>query len=359
MSEVLLTAVRVIEFIAGLTILMLIHEMGHFFAAKLFGVESEEIGLGLPPRIAYIGKFLGTPVSINWLPIGAFVRPKGETADGVPGGLNQLHPLKRGAVFLAGPLFNLAVAFAIFMILTLALGVTDDSKLVVSDVQPGSSAAIAGLSPGDRIVGIDGHSFGHYDDFQARLSQSLGKPLTLRVENGSQPRDVVVVPRESPPADEGPLGVLISSLHRPASIGESLSSASQNTTRYISILLGTLADIAAGKESSNAKLVGLKGLFDVYSYTQGDEVTSQIPGWASALSFFASISLSLGVINLAPVPALDGGRIAFVLPELLLRVKVPRRIENAAITVSMVVLIFLMLYINLRDFFLPSIVPGA
>lgn len=358
MSEFWITASHIFQFILGITILIALHELGHFFIARFFKVEAEEIGLGLPPRIVYLGKFLGTPFSINWLPLGAFVRLKDEAGTtGEQGGLFSIAPIKRSAIFFAGPATNILVALILLTVVAAALGAPDNSRLVIASVAEGSPGYSAGLQPQDVITAVDGQAFAKYEEFHDNIRSRLGKEIVLTVSRGSDALSFAVTPRESWPDDQGPLGISVHAGTRPTTIGEAAISSIESFKGYTITFFSLLGDMLLGKAGPSGQLVGFKGMFDLYAYTQGEDVTRAIPGWISAINFFAMISMSLGLANLIPLPALDGGRILFTLPELLFRIKIPRKVETAFNAASLVLLIILMLYVNLRDIIAPLQLP--
>ncbi|MCH7662530.1 MAG: site-2 protease family protein [Chloroflexi bacterium] len=127
-----------VQFIVGIAILILIHEFGHFLAARLVNVEIEEFGIGFPPRIKELFEYKGTKFTLNWIPLGGFVKPKGENNPGIEGGLAAASPWARLFVLLAGPAMNLGAAVIIFAVIFLRIGGPDSDKVIVLEVDPES-----------------------------------------------------------------------------------------------------------------------------------------------------------------------------------------------------------------------------
>ncbi len=362
MNPFLNTGLLVIQLFLGLTLVIILHELGHFFAARMFGVKSEEIGLGLPPRIAFVGKFLDTPLSINWLPFGAFVRIRDESgAKDSTDGLYSVSPIKRIVIFLAGPAVNLVLSFILLAIVTASIGIPDTTRLETFGIVKDSPAALAGLQAGDVITKINGMTFQNYDEFHQVIQSNLGKEISLEVsrDRGSQTFTVNLTPRVSPPEGQGPMGLGVRTPKKEAAFTEIIGATAQTFWGYVESLYGIIGRLVTGTAGANDGLVGFKGMYDVYAYTQAEEVTAAIPGWISALNFFGLISASLGIVNLLPIPALDGGRIFLSLPELMFKVRIPRRVETILTAVGFILLMLLMLYINIKDFIKPITLPGS
>src|SRR5512135_3581687 len=140
-----LSILSLLIFIAVFAGVVFIHEFGHFLVSRLLRVEVEEFGFGLPPRALRLFHWKGTDFTLNWLPIGGFVRPKGENDPNVPGGLAAASPWTRLAVLFAGPTMNLLLGVVVFSLLFFQMGVPDYSKVQIGDVLSGSPAAQAGL----------------------------------------------------------------------------------------------------------------------------------------------------------------------------------------------------------------------
>jgi len=362
MNPILNTAILIAQLFIGLTIVIILHELGHFFAARFFGVKSEEIGLGLPPRIAFIGKFLDTPLSINWLPFGAFVRIRDESGTKeAAGGLFSVSPIKRIMIFLAGPVVNLVLSFILLSIVTTGLGIPDPTKLETFGIIQDSPAAIAGLQAGDIITAVNGKIFQSYDEFHQEIQNNLGKVVSLTISrgDGKQAFETTLVPRISPPEGQGPMGLGVRTPKKEANAFEIIGATAESFGGYVQSLFGIMGRLITGTAGANDQLVGFKGMYDVYQYTQNQDVTATIPGWITALNFFGLISASLGIVNLLPIPALDGGRIFLSLPELMFKVKIPRRVETVLTAIGFVLLMLLMLYINIKDFIQPITLPGS
>src|SRR5512146_3121336 len=144
--------VSILLFVIAVSFLAFIHELGHFLMARLFKIDVEEFGLGFPPRAVKLFNWKGTDFTLNWIPFGAFVRPKGETDPAIPGGLGAAHPLKRLAVLLGGPVMNLLAGVILFSLIFVQTGIPDSSKVVIDGVVPGSAAEAGGLQKGDLVV---------------------------------------------------------------------------------------------------------------------------------------------------------------------------------------------------------------
>lgn len=189
-----------------LAFLIVIHELGHFFAARSVGVEVEEFGIGLPPRVKGWRRN-GVLWSLNALPIGGFVRVKGEDAnDREPGSLHNVSAWARGWFLLAGPLMNLAAAVLISILLVATTGI-QVSKPFISTVETDSPAQMAGWQPGDRIVSIDGETINSTSQAIDVVNANTGEEITVVIQRGGETIETSLTPRENPPVGQGSTGI--------------------------------------------------------------------------------------------------------------------------------------------------------
>ncbi len=338
--------IQLLQFIAGLAILIVIHELGHFLAARLLKVDVEEFGIGFPPCVATMFESKGTKFTINMIPLGGFVRPKGENDPEVEGGLAAASPWVRLGVLFAGPLMNIAVGIILAVVLLYNLGEPVPDRVLVLQVVPGSPAEQAGLEAGDFILQINDIPVKTTDDLYEAIYANLGSETTLLYERGDQLVETMVVPRENPPPEEGAIGIAMGYDTQPTTITKAIPRGFVVAVDYTKNVLSLPVRIAQGDVSpEQGRPLGYKGMFDVYQEIQN-------PLW-----FFMVISLSLGIFNLFPIPALDGGRILLVLPEILIRRRVPQKFENTLHLVGFTVLIILLIYINIQDFINPVQIP--
>lgn len=357
-----------ITFFVILTILVLIHELGHFTVARLIGVRVEEFGLGLPPRI-WGKKFGGhTEYTLNWLPIGGFVRLAGEDDDEsqkakVKGPMLKEYfwarsKKERTAILIAGVVMNFLLAVVITTGL-LINGVKEPSGNVrVETVVDGSPAKSAGLLVGDVVVGLDTMA-----DKNAPNNQSVspktpkdlitfvnahkGTKIYMHVTRAGTPQPVLTVtPRVDVPPGQGPLGVAISDLEvRKYSFKEAPGKAfmiNVYRARDMFTSLGTTIWSLVTLHAPEADVAGPIGIAQV----TGQAVKF---GWLAVLEFASILSLNLAVLNVLPIPALDGGRIAFVVLEKLLGKKVKPAFEKSTHQIGMLILFGLIILVSIND----------
>jgi regulator of sigma E protease len=335
--------IQLLTFIGGIAILIIIHELGHFFAARALKVEVEEFGIGFPPRLAKLFEFKGTKFTLNWIPLGGFVRPKGENDPTVPGGLAAASPWVRLGVLFAGPMANILVGIILSVIIIYNLGEPDRVK--IAQVSPNSPAAQAGLITGDVILAVNGQDVRSSDELYNIIYDNLGKETQIAYLRNGQTTTVILIPRDPPPAD-GAIGITMETIVKPTSWGKAFPRGMTTAYEYTRSVLSLPMRIAQGEVSpEESRPLGYKGMFDVYQ---------QIP---NPLWFFMIISMSLGIFNLLPIPALDGGRILLTLPEILIKRRIPPRYENMIHLVGFAMLLILLIYINLQDFINPVQIP--
>jgi regulator of sigma E protease len=353
-SQIAQSVQFIIEFILILFALVCIHEFGHFIACKLLKIEVEEFGFGIPPRILTLFERGGTKYTLNLIPLGGFVRPKGENDPSIPGSFAAHHAWKRITVFLAGPAMNLLVAIVLFIIIYGVVGyLPDRNRVQLVDIAPNSPASEAGLLAGDILVNIGGTEIHSLDAVRAVIYANLGKTLDLTFERNGVSQEVTVTPLADP-GDSGALGIYMSYPMMPYTLSAAIPEGFKSFYEYTRELFGMLGRIIQGQASpSEGRFVGIKGMSDMYTSVRESDATTGAPKIANVMVFIASISISLGLMNLLPIPALDGGRILFALPELVIHRRIPPKYEIVVNFVSFALLILLMIYINLQDFINP------
>jgi regulator of sigma E protease len=388
-----------------LAILILIHELGHFFAARRCGVKVEEFGIGIPPRIKGWTRD-GVIWSINAIPFGGFVRVKGEDgANTDSDSMNSKSPAQRAFFLVAGVVMNLLLAVVLMIVVVGIKGITHEN-IYVGGTSAGSPAAKAGWLAGDRIVAINGHTVKNSDDVSTATKDHAGDSMTVTIERRGQDIDTTVSPREHPPKNEGRVGItlvtrytgavtldnvvagspaaaaglqngdqLISINNRPVadsfvveteltrfegfSVPVTYERAGQTLTGSIAVPVVGISDdlfqevgfhkvvakpifekvplidvVPRGfKEAYSATMQMVHGIEQLFSSRDNlsqvagpigmGQLTSELieqspfPVWYSIANLSIILSLNLALLNLLPLPALDGGRLFFVLIEVL------------------------------------------
>jgi regulator of sigma E protease len=365
MNETILTWIVFILAFGGM---VLIHEFGHFIVARLCKIEVEEFGIGLPtPGALTLFTWQGTRFTLNWLPLGGFVRPKGENDPNVPGGLAAASPWKRLAVLFAGPAMNLLTAVLIYSLIFNRVGVPDSTRVLVSSVNEGSPAAQAGFQDGDIFISGNGKPIHSYDDLRLIVDGNKDKPVTFLIDRRGKQIELTATPRLTP-LENGSERIMIGvglgvPFKQSTSPVETINLGARYTYLSIRTLVALPAQMIRGSlDSEQSRLVGLKGIYDILQQTVSHDVQATTTAPASndpidqpvrTLELIASLSISLGLFNLFPFPALDGGRILFVLPELIFRRRVSPQLENMVHAAGMAFLLLLMIYINVMDFVNP------
>jgi regulator of sigma E protease len=350
--------IEILQFAGALAALIIIHELGHFFAARALKVEVEEFGIGFPPRIVTLFTAGGTRFSLNLIPFGGFVKPKGENDPDVPGGLAAASPWVRLGVLAAGPVANLTVGVILYALIFSRIGVPITDQVQILDISPNSPAAQAGLMPGDMILAVNDSPIESTESLQSEVYANLEQEIMITVLRDGQEIRSDLVPRSDPPEGEGAIGIVMSNPTRPVSVLSALPTGLYAVYEHSRALLTLPIRMIQGQIApEEGRLVGFKGMFDIYQAIREGEGQPDVPGGINVMGFFATITISLGLLNLLPIPALDGGRMLFTLPEILIRRRIPPRYENAIHLVSFALLLMLLLFINLQDFVNPISLP--
>ncbi len=319
----------------------------------------------------------GMEWTINWLPLGGFVRPRGENDPTIPGGLAAVNPWKRLGVLFAGPFMNLLTAVIVFSIVVAQTGMPVLGSIKIEEVTTGSPAELAGIKNEDLVRTINGQAVTEASEMITIIRANLDKPVTIVVERNGEPVTITVTPLSSRPASQGALGVAMGYATRPATTTEIITGGFTWTgLQAVGILYLPIGLLQGKIAPDEARLVGMKGIYDFFGSaiqrdtesrtpvappvtTPGNQEPASSPVSTQqptnyVLLLIGMLSVSLGVFNLMPIPALDGGRILFTLPEILFRRRIPTRLENTVNGVAFLLLIGLMLVVNVMDFVNPS-----
>jgi regulator of sigma E protease len=344
--------------IATIGVLVILHELGHFFAAKKFGIKVEEFGMGLPPRL--FGKKYGeTLYSLNALPIGGFVKMEGEEKrSDSPRSFNKKPIWQRFIVVAAGVFVFWVIAVFIFAGLGATIGIPtaieDDQENVtnphvrVLGVSKDSPAEQSGLQLGDTILAIGGQTVSKVKEVQDFSEQYAGQDTSFLLLRGEETIEVSLTPREESPAGQGAIGI---ALTRAGLVKYSWYEApfrgiqrTWNITFSIFEMFGVLFSHVTGGEGlpAGSQVSGPVGVIDLLK-------NSLALGVSSYLSFVAVISVYLAIFNTIPIPALDGGRMFFILLEGVRKKPLPEKIEQRLIMISFLILIPFILWVSVQD----------
>ena len=361
----------VAAFIGILVVLVLIHELGHFLVAKRAGITVEEFGIGFPPRIASV-TWHGTRYSLNWIPLGGFVRMLGEDGDvelrrlheqglsgaeierAMEGAFNRRPMWIRITVLLAGVAMNFVLAAALFAVAFSMPRLIAHGPLTVTDVQA-NSPAVGRLEVDDVIVGADGQSFELSRDLTEYVAERGGTPVTLNVERDGELIDVLVTPRTVTLEDRergiGPIGFSYEPgrlVEEPSDVTGPVDAAVRGTTAAATLAVqipGGLASAVGGLIGLNPDAGDARGPIGIAQET-GRVLEAPL---VSQLIFVGLLSVNLAVLNVLPFPPLDGGRIAVVLLEGARRRKLPAEREALIYLAGFAVLIALVILISIKD----------
>jgi regulator of sigma E protease len=336
----------------GLGILIVIHELGHFLVAKKSGVGVLTFSIGFGPKL-FKRKIGETEYAVSAFPFGGYVKMVGEdpTDEVTPVDVHKSfshQPLaKRIAIVAAGPLFNLLLAVVIFIVTFLYYGVPVSTSKVAA-VEPNSPAAAAKIEKGDRIVAVDGQPIEKWEDLSRRIKESQGRPLTLRVVREGREIETTVQPakRETKNVfgetqETFAIGIASEPVIERGNPVSAVGQAFYKTGEYSVVTLVALYKMIAGDLSP--KNLGGPLLIAQMAGQQARE------GLANFFFFVAVLSINLGVLNLLPIPVLDGGHLFFFLLEGILGRPVSLKQRERAQQVGIVILLMVMAYAFYND----------
>ncbi len=449
MSTALLGGIIFVVVFAGI---ILLHELGHFIAARLSKIEVEEFAIGFPPRLFRLwrgkGSILigkkhlvlpinfdlpfdhktalhrhvnavavsvrdrlvlrsidfaatedgqyrpdpvaeeakqkaippqpgeirvsgvlnevrpGTEFTLNWIPLGGYNKIKGEDDPDAPGGMAAANPWKRIAVLLAGAGMNLLTAVVVYAFFFGQIGIPDSHTAVLAIIDSPSPAEQAGLQVGDVVLAAGGQHVNSYTRLTEITHNYLDLPLPLVILRDGQVLEITVTPRSVYPADQGPMGVGIGQPLLPArSWFETIPAAFSATGRDVNSLLALPGRIIAGTISPEAAQVGgPRSVWNLFQQAVARDVSSRqttSTGETSAkptnytLLTIISLTVTVAVANLLPIPALDGGRIFMTLIEIALRRRIPAKYQMAINGIGFIILLTLLGFFYIKDIISP------
>lgn len=348
----------VILFVLVLAVLVLTHELGHFIAARLFGIEVEEFGFGFPPRVFGVkkGKTLYT---LNWIPLGGFVRIKGEDDPSKigPDSFGARPAYQRVIVIVAGVFMNLVTSSLLFAF-AFGLGVPQIAEDLPADARPRDlrvqvievlkdfPAEEAGLRPGDVIVAIDGQKLEKVDAIQELVNARAGGQVTVSIARGKDALDFALSPAKDPESGRAIMGVALA------------ETATVSYPPHVALWKGVYATGFYLKEIVLSIYDLIRGLFD--GKEAGVEFSGPVGiavltgraaklGLTYLLQFAALLSVNLAVINVLPIPALDGGRLLFILIERVRGKSVRPMVEAVIHRIAFLLLLGLVVLVTIKD----------
>ncbi|MRS02198.1 RIP metalloprotease, partial [bacterium] len=354
MTTIWSTVLSILEFILAFGALVFLHELGHFIAARSNKIEVEEFGFGYPPKILRLFRAGGTDFTINWIPFGGFCRMKGEAGDTMEvGSFAAANPWRRLATLLGGPITNLMIGMLLIAFLFTRVGAPDLTKVKIIDIAPNSPAS-AELLVGDMITQLNGQPVDSIEKLTQLVRPNLGSEVTLTILRDGTPLDIKITPRKNSPEGEGAMGVAISNPVNKITYLQAIPMAFVSTLdQGYQMLMIPVRLISGQIAASDARMVSVKGIYDIFSQVQtiDKEATAVDPSvkGLTVLNFLAMISIALGFTNLLPIPALDGGHILFLIPEILFKKRVKPELEGRVHFIGYVILMGLMVVMVIND----------
>lgn len=337
----------IISFLFVFTIITLVHEFGHLVFAKRAGISVPEFGIGFGPNILSFTKN-NTTYKINLLPILGYVKIAGLDADdeqerSIPADQKYVNK-KVSQKFLpifAGAVMNLVLGFLVFSLVFMIAGIPAGISNEISAISPGSEAAKVGLQAGDKLIALNGRTFDNAEDYVKQIHQSAGQKVRLTIERDGKRKLIAAVPQLNKKLKIGLIGFSLRALYKKVNPLLAVWQGLKETGALIVLILTLVGNLFLGRLS----------LFDLAGPVGIAQITGQYAhhGFLSLLSFLAFFSINVGVLNLLPIPALDGGRLVFVLIEAVRGKPLPLEQENRYHYVGLYALLGLLAILTIND----------
>ncbi len=348
----------IVPFLFTLTVIVFFHELGHFLVARWCGIRVLVFSLGFGPEIAGFTDRLGTRWKLSAIPLGGYVKFFGDENEASvpdPATLAAMSEEerkqsffgqsvgRRAAVVVAGPLTNFILAIVLFAAVFMVVG-KQIAVPRVSAVEAGSPAATAGFQPGDLVTAIDGRKIDNFVDMQRVVGFAGGHPLTIVVDRGGVPITLTATPELR--GGRGILGVTRS--NQPGDVRvESVSPLDavklgvDKTWFIVDTTLSYIRDVFVGRQSAD-QIGGPIGIA---------RISGQVAelGWGALIDFIGVISVSIGLLNLFPVPLLDGGHLLFYLIEAVRGRPLSERAQEVGFRIGLAIVVMLMIFATVND----------
>ncbi len=342
--------ISIISFIVVFGVVTLAHEFGHYVFSRRAGIKILELGLGFGPRLFGFVKE-GTLYTLNLFPIAGFIRiagtnPEEEMKDdkySTEESYLSKTPKQKFLSIFGGPAFNILLAFIIFYVMFVFTGVPKDISNEISTVVPASIADKAGIKPGDKIIALSGKKISSMAEAVDQIHKSAGKTLVLAIDRSGKMLKINAVPQLNKRLKIGLMGFSLKPIYVRTNPLLALYESLKQVVATSIVILYTLFLLIIGKVS----VLDLAGPVGIAQFT--GQVAGE--GFVPLLSFTAFLSINLGLINLLPIPALDGGRLVFIVIEGIRKKAVDIELENKIHQVGLTLLLALMAVLTVNDIF--------
>lgn len=327
-----------------IAVLILAHEWGHFIAARRIGIPVYEFSLGFGTKLLSTNRN-GVQYSLRLFPLGGYVRMAGEEPgdENDPNGFNNRTPLEKIRVSFAGPFMNFVLALLLFIFSFAFIGIPESSdQPILGKVLKDRPAAEAGLKPGDRILSVNREPVATWSDFTEMIgASSPGEPLNLELERDGKNLSLQVFPDDQGTGGKSAIGVMNKMNYSKLGIWDSIKLGLDQTYQLTVLLLSWLVTLFTGG-ASTADLAGPVGIVSLVGEA------AQI-GSVFLLNFAAYLSINLGILNLLPIPALDGSRIVFALVQAVRRKPMEPEKEGFVHWLGFLFLMLLIVIVTFND----------
>lgn len=334
-------------------VMIIVHELGHYVMAKVNGVKVLEFSIGFGPKIIkYQGK--ETLFSIALLPVGGYVNMLGSMEDNKEDEENDIEqesedryfknksPLQRFSIIIAGPLMNIILAIVLFSAFYTHFGYPDTT---LSQIQEQSAAQKIGLESGDKIIGINGGKVFTTDDVNIEIGLSKGETMNIEFERDGNKVEKSITPKYNEEAGKYMLGVVFGFVENPTFV-DGLKHSLNETATIVTNNYKVISNLVQGKGNLKTDVGGPVAIMQISS-------TAAKAGIWNLTYLIAVMSAGLGIINLLPLPVLDGGNCILILIELITRRKVPDKVVGVLNTIGFVFLFGVMILVTVKDILFP------
>ncbi len=330
----------------GIIIMIVLHEWGHFIAARIFKVPVYEFAVGMGPKLWSRKGKKGTIFSLRAIPIGGFCAFDDAKDSGIQdAALERIPVWQKIIICLAGPIMNLLIGYLVFLSLIAFVGIGSDTSVIAKPIQ--GYPAYEVLEENDNIIKINGNDIIAGDEnanVTYYIKNSNGEPLVVEFIRDGEVHEETIMPKWNETENRYMIGIITKNEYRKATAEEIIKMPVELTVGSVKSVYVSLFNLVTGKN----KIQEMSGIIGIVAYTND---------YASKYTMFqfftilAVISINLGIMNLLPIPGLDGSKILGGIFEIITKKKIPEKVSNIAITGAFVLLIALMVYVAFNDIF--------
>ncbi len=342
MTFSIVSLINIVYALLALSVIIAAHEFGHLIAAKKAGMKVERFGIGMGPPIFSIERG-GTKYSLCWVPIGGFCQIKGEETENADNdSYSAKPPFQKFMVAFSGPFANFLISFVMMVIIFNIVG--NPFSMKIGEVLPDQPASLAGLQAEDRLIGVNGDYSENTQEIIRAINDNPEQEILLHIKRNGEALNIPIIPAETERDGQivGMIGIQMAPSYDKVSFFSSVTMSIRQMGQFFHEMLRFVGRWITGRLDQDVQVAGPVGIIGMAAETASVSA-------AAFIIFIAFLSLNLGMLNLFPIPPLDGGKILFALWEGVTKKPVNKKLEIWVNTAGFFLLISLIIFVTFKD----------